>query len=495
MKKPDSSAHKSISRLFLISSAFIIFFVTAVPLPAQDTESIRALRQMGKAFAQIAEKASPAVVGIKAESLVAVSDRSYSLRQWPFGDPFEDDFFDQFFRRRSPHSRRPESQPKSRRVAQGSGFIVSADGYILTNNHVVANADTIKVKLADEREFEAKVIGTDPESEIAVIKIDANNLPTIEMADSDTLEVGEWVLAIGNPFGLSHTVTAGIVSAKGRSNVGLATYEDFIQTDAAINPGNSGGPLINLDGKVVGINTAIIGSGGNIGIGFAVPIDMAKAVYEDLIEGGAVVRGFLGVVPSDLTKAMADYFGLKDTKGVILNEVTEDSAADKAGLKQGDIIIEFNGKSVQKADKFRKQVAMLKPGTKVKVIVLREGDKKELTVELGERPAPQQLAAASRPEVLEQLGLTVRNLTDELAGRFGYEGLRGVVVTDVEAGSLAAFAGIRTGTLIMEVNRQPVKNTKEFNKAIKKATEKKSILLLIRDENHTRFVALELPKD
>jgi len=496
MKKQYPFKHKAPSLLLLMSSILIVSLVAAVPLSAQDTDSIKALRQMGKAFAQIAEKASPAVVGIKAESLVAASNRSYSFRQWPFNDPFfEDDFFDRFFRGRSPRSRRPEVQPKSRRVAQGSGFIVSNDGYILTNNHVVADADTIKVKLVDEREFEAKVIGTDPESEVAVIKIDANQLPTIELAASNTLEVGEWVLAIGNPFGLSHTVTAGIVSAKGRSGVGLTTYEDFIQTDAAINPGNSGGPLINLDGKVVGINTAIIGANGNIGIGFAVPIDMAKAVYEDLIEGGAVIRGFLGVIPSDLTEAMADYFGLKEAKGVILNEVTEDSAADKAGLKQGDIIIEFDGKPVKEANKFRKQVAMLKPGTKVKAIVLRDGRKKELTIELGERPAPQQLAAGSRPEVLEQLGLTIQNLTDELASRLGYEGLKGVVVADVEAGSLAAFAGIKTGTLIMEVNRQPVVNTKEFNKIIKKASEKKSILLLVRDENFTRFVALELPKE
>ncbi|MCX5634310.1 MAG: trypsin-like peptidase domain-containing protein, partial [Planctomycetota bacterium] len=267
-------------------------FLLITPLSAfsQDTDSINTLRQMGKAFAQIAEKASPAVVGIKVENKARRQD--YPTMQSPFdspSDPFgNDEFFERFFRRQMPRSRSPQQRQQPRSIAQGSGFIISADGYILTNNHLVGEADKILVKVRDETEVEAKIIGTDPDSDVAVIKIDKKNLSFIEFADSDKLEVGEWVLAIGNPFGLSHTVTAGIVSATGRSGVGLTKYEDFIQTDAAINPGNSGGPLLNLDGKVVGINTAIIGPGGNIGIGLAIPSNMAKSVYEQLAAGGPV---------------------------------------------------------------------------------------------------------------------------------------------------------------------------------------------------------------
>ncbi len=482
---------------YRVISTFLIllFFITPLPAPAQDTNSIDTLRQMGKAFAQIAEKASPAVVGIKAEKTVT---QDYpTIRDWPFGDPFdpfEDDLFDYFFRRRSPRRRSP--QPRARQLAKGSGFIISANGYILTNNHLVGEADEdgVTVTLADGRELTAKIIGTDPDSEVAVVKIDADNLPILELADSGALEVGEWVIAIGNPFGLSHTVTAGIVSAKGRSGVGLTTYEDFIQTDAAINPGNSGGPLLNLNGKVVGINTAIISrSGGNMGIGFAIPINMAKAVYDQLVDSGTVIRGYLGVAIQSLTPQLADSFSLKDAKGVLISEVNEGSAAEKAGLKQGDIVVEFEGQPIEKVNVLQNRVAMLKPGTKAKIVVLRDGERKTFTVKLGKRPTPAQIAKA-RSDTLEQLGLIVQNLTDDLAERLGYQGLTGVVATRAEPGSTAALAGITPGTLIMEVNRKPVKNTKDFNEAIEKAAEQGTVLLLIRNERYTRFVVLTLPK-
>jgi len=293
-----------ISSHFSLISVSLIFLLFITPLSAfgEDKSSIDTLRQMGKAFADIAEKASPAVVGIQAKQLI--TEDYLTMRDWPFGDPFDDDFFERFFGRPFRYRRSP--QRKSYRPVQGSGFIISADGYILTNNHVVRDADEITVKLADGREFEAKVIGSDPDTEVAVIKIDAKRLPALELANSDALKVGEWVIAIGNPFGLSHTVTAGIVSAKGRSGFRLAEYEDFIQTDAAINPGNSGGPLINLDGEVVGINTAIIGPGGNIGIGFAIPINIAKFIYNQLIEGGKIVYGALGVIIRDLDPDLAE---------------------------------------------------------------------------------------------------------------------------------------------------------------------------------------------
>ncbi|MHC4195578.1 MAG: Do family serine endopeptidase, partial [Planctomycetota bacterium] len=414
----------------------------------------------------------------------------------PFGDSFGDDFFDYFFKRRYPQrpSPRPEP-PKFRQMAQGSGFIVSRDGYILTNNHVVAGVDEINVKLADERSFEAKLIGTDPDSEVAVIKIDAAGLPFLELADSDKVEVGEWVLAIGNPFGLSHTVTAGIVSAKGRSGFGLADYENFIQTDAAINRGNSGGPLLDIDGRVIGINTAIFGATGNIGIGLAIPINMAKSVYSQLISGGKVVRGFLGVGIQDLTPDLAESESLeiKNTKGIVITDVTEDSAAGKIGLKQYDIIVEFNGEKVEKTNDFRNRVAMLKPGTEVKLVVLRDGTRKNFTVELGQRPEPGRLAGTPS-EAMEGLGFSVQNLTDELAERFGYEGRSGVIVNQVQSGSIAELAGIAPGVLIMEVNRQPVKNVKQFSKALKNAKKARSVLLLIDNGRYNVLLTLPLSK-
>ncbi|MHC4076190.1 MAG: trypsin-like peptidase domain-containing protein, partial [Planctomycetota bacterium] len=303
-------------------TTFLLLTFLVVPVAAQDSESIATLRRMGDAFAQIADKASPAVVGIKAETKVAQGP--FGLREWPF-DPFGDDFFDHFFRRQRPRRRSPQHR---KQVSQGSGFIISPDGYILTNNHLVGKTEKIMVKLADDKEYEGKLIGADPDSDVAVIKIEAEDLKCLELADSDKLKVGEWVIAIGNPFGFSHTVTAGIVSAKGRSGVGLAAYEDFIQTDAAINPGNSGGPLLNLDGEVVGINTAIISrSGGNMGIGLAIPVNMAKGIYEQLIESGTVARGFLGVNIQSLTADLAESLGLeRETKGVIIPEVMKDSA-------------------------------------------------------------------------------------------------------------------------------------------------------------------------
>ncbi len=486
--------NKATPRLCLISALFVLLlFISPAPAFAKDDGDIDTLRQMGKAFAEIAEKASPAVVGIKAEK--TITWEYPTMPEWPFGepfDPFDDDFFDRFFRWRSPRRRSPQ-QRKYQQIAQGSGFIISADGYILTNNHLAEDAGKITVILADGEEFEAETIGTDPESDIAVLKIDDDDLPCLELADSDALKVGEWVLAIGNPFGLTHTVTAGIVSAKGRGGFRLTEFENYIQTDAAINPGNSGGPLLNLDGEVVGINTFIIsGSGGFMGIGFAIPINIAKSVYPQLIESGKVVHGFLGVAIQDLTDELAKSFGLKNTKGVLISEVTEDSAAEKAGLKQGDIVVELDGQGVEKVNVLQSRIAMRKPGTSVKVVVLRDGKRKTLTVELGERPPEQIIAGQS--EILEELGLTVNNLTDDLAERLGFEGLTGVVVTGVESGSEANRKGITAGTLIMKVNRTQVSNVKEFNEAVEQAGKEGAILLLINDGRYIRFAVLKLPK-
>lgn len=480
-------------------SAFLIFLLSISPVSAlaEDSSSIDTLRQMGKAFAQISEKASPAVVGITASQVVT---REHSTTpDWPFADPFDDDFFERFFghpfpRQRPEQRRYHQPQRRYNRPVQGSGFIVSADGYILTNNHVVQDAETITVKLVDGREFEANVIGTDPDSEIAVIKIDANKLSVLEMADSDKLEVGEWVIAIGNPFGLSHTVTAGIVSAKGRSGFRLAEYEDFIQTDAAINPGNSGGPLINLDGEAVGINTAIVGPGGNIGIGFAIPINMAKFIYSKLIKGEPIARGVLGIYIEDVDPDMAESLELDETKGVVVGTVVEDSPAEKAGMKRYDVIIELDGEKVEKANEFRNRVAMMKPGTEVTMVVIRNGRRKTLKAELGDRSQESQ-SSKTLSKTLEQLGLVVQNLTDDLAGRLGYKDQKGVIVASVEPGSPAARKGITSGMLIMEVDQKPINNTKEFSEAIEKAAKTGKVLLLINDGRYHHLVVLKLPKE
>ncbi len=483
-----------VTRGFVAYTLFILLAISPISVFADSQDSIATLRQMGKAFASIADKASPAVVGVKSESTIT---REY--RQSPFGDqyfdPFGDDLFDYFFRR-SPRQRQQPRRYQEPRTAKGSGFIISSDGYILTNNHVVDEAEKVEIELTDGRKYTAEITGKDPDSDVAVLKIDAKDLQYLELADSDKLEVGEWVLAIGNPLGLSHTVTAGIVSAKGRSRLGLATLEDFIQTDAAINFGNSGGPLINLDGKVVGINSAIAGSTGNIGIGFAVPINMAKYAYQQILESGTVERGLLGVSNiEDLTPDNATFFGLEeDTKGVLIPNVIEGSAADKAGLTHNDVILEVNGQQVESAIDLQTRIAMLKPGTKVELTIWRDGKRNKISVELGKRSSVDQLTGNLQTETAKELGFAVENLTDELKERYGYENQTGVVVKDINPGSQAARSGIAQGTLIKEVNRRPVRNTREFNQAVERAKKQGSnrIMLLVNIEGTNYFVFLRL---
>jgi serine protease Do len=493
------SSIKKNTRHIVVAALSFLFLAAPLSLFAEDKledkESLAMLRQMGKALAKVAERASPAVVGLEAQKTVV---RDYStFENLPFGDesdPFGDDFWNFFRYRRSPSPRQRTPQPrKDVTTAKGSGFIISSDGYILTNNHMVGDAEKINIELGDGRKFTAKRVGADPETDVAVVKIEADKLPYLELADSDSVEVGEWVLAIGNPLGFSHTVTAGIVSAKGRSGLNLATYENFIQTDAAINFGNSGGPLINLDGKVVGINTAIVGPGGNIGIGFAIPINMAKNIAEQLMKGGGIERGYLGLLPQDLSPELAEEFGLKDKKGVLVPEVSEGSAADKAGLKHNDVILELNGQPVESADEFRNKIAMIKPGTDVKLTIWRDGEKKTITATLAKRPPLEELAGA--PDVTETLGFTVSSITDELASRYGYKGPpSGVVVTNVESGSQAEQVGIAPGAVIKEVNRAQVRNLQEFNDAIEKAREKGMVLLLVKRERYTFYALLAIPK-
>ncbi|MFA6187520.1 MAG: Do family serine endopeptidase [Phycisphaerae bacterium] len=460
-------------------------FCFAAPAENKDREM---LRNTGEVFAEIAEKVTPAVVFVSVEQEV-------SRQQTTFGDPFEqfnDEFFRRFFDQRMPHPQQQPKQQKQIRKGQGSGFIITADGFILTNNHVVENANKITVKLSDERELIAKVIGTDPETDVAVIKVDANNLPFVELGDSDKLKVGQWVIAIGNPFGLSHTVTAGIVSAKGRSKIGLTEYEDFIQTDAAINFGNSGGPLLNIDGKVVGINSAIFsGGGGYMGIGFAIPVNMAKYVYQQIVAEGKVTRGYLGIYGEDITADMAKLFGIENQKGIVVNKLLADGPAAKGGVERGDIIIKKDSKAVDDWNKFRNEIARTAPGTKIELTVIREGKEKELTVELDPRESKAATAQAAEKQS-KQIGITVQDLTDELAKQFGYEEKSGVIVTEVDPSSQAAEIGIAPGTLITEVNRQKVEDSKSFWELIGKAQD--SVLLYVQQGEIARYVAIKFNK-
>lgn len=486
----DSESSKSQKFAKCMMVLFLLVFVVRSPAAfAQNRQSIAALERMGDAFASVAEAASPAVVGIRAEWTVQ--------RQAAATPGLPEDFFEYFFRRRMPQQ---QQQPQERRQrAQGSGFIISKSGYILTNSHVVDQADSVKVDLQNGDTVEAEVIGTDPESDVAVIKVESENLPTLDLADSDGLKVGEWVLAIGNPLGLSHTVTAGIVSAKGRSGLRIASYENFIQTDAAINMGNSGGPLIDLQGRAVGINTAIVGpGGGNIGIGFAIPMNMAKDIADQLRETGSVERGYLGVVPQEVTREMAEAFGLDTARGVAIPQVTDGSAADEAGLQRNDVIVEFDGKEVTSETQFRNQVAQQKPGESVEVVVLRDGQRKTLTVTLDQRPSVEQMSRRTRPKPssrgAQRLGLVVQNLTADLAKQFGYDDRTGVIVARVTPGSQAAEKGIRPGFLIEEVNRQPIDNVEEFENAVA-GSEVDRILLLVSTGQTSRYVTLNLVED
>jgi serine protease Do len=400
----------------------------------------------------------------------------------PFRDFFGEDFFERFF----------GEPPQRERRSLGSGVIIDKGGYILTNNHVIEQADEIEVRLSDKRKFTAKVIGKDPKTDLAVIKIDApSDLPVAKLGDSAKIRIGEWAIAIGNPFGLDQTVTVGVISAVGRSDVGITTYEDFIQTDASINPGNSGGPLLNLNGEVIGINTAIVATGQ--GIGFAIPINMAREIKDRLIAQGRVVRGWLGVGIQELTEELAAQFGVKPNDGVLVGNVMKDSPAERGGLRPGDIIQELNGTKISGVHQLQKEVAQASVGSQARLKVLRERESMTLTVALGEQPTD--VATASEPEsqpaeVAERFGLTVQDLTPELRSQLRLGTVEGVMVSSTDEDSPAARAGIRPGDVITEANRAPVKSARDFSRILGQVRRGQNLLLLVRRDGNSRFVVL-----
>ena len=482
-----------------IAAKLILLCATLFAMSAASADNgVESLRQTGKAFATVARQVSPSVVSIKIEgSKSSTPFTTPSGKEWPFDNDFLRRFFGDDFPG-APQQKRP-LKPKSKRrvIGQGSGFVFKTGKganrgktYILTNSHVVRHAGKIHVKFKDGREFDAKVTGRDPHSDVAIIEIKARGFKPLALADSSAIEVGEWVVAIGNPFGLSHTLTAGIVSAKGRTSVGINDYEDFIQTDAAINPGNSGGPLVNLDGDVVGINTAIFSrSGGHMGIGFAIPSNLASAIAGQLIDHGEVTRGFLGITVQALTPELADMFKVKSSKGILVASVAKDSPAQKAGLRQGDVVLKYRNRPVSDIGQFRNQVALTPPGKQVSLTILRNGKTKNLRVKIGELSEDKQ-AAQNDEQSTSEIGVSVQTITPQLAKRFEAKVGEGVVVTEVEPGSIASLAGIRAGTIILQVDKKPVNSAKTFQQAIKKSANSKRALLLVRSGNMQRFVAL-----
>ena len=422
-------------------------------------------------FTQLAEMVGPAVVNIRAVKTIKGGGPVFRhFQRDPRGpkDPFRD-FFDRFFG--------DEMQKEFKQPSLGSGFIIDKAGFVVTNNHVIEGADQIKVKLDDESEFDAQVIGRDPSTDIALLKLKTDHdLPVAKLGDSKNLKVGQWVVAIGSPFGLERTVTAGIVSAKGRV-IGSGPYDDFIQTDASINPGNSGGPLINMQGEVVGINTAIVASGQ--GIGFAIPINLAKGIISQLKSEGEVTRGWLGVAIQDLSPEMADYYGIERDKGVFVADVFKGDPADEAGIQPKDIIIEVDGKTIETSRQLTGMIASLEVGATASVKVLRKGKAKTFEVKLGKRDDQKMASRSPEQEQAEELGIRVSDMTSELAQRFNISETAGVIVIGVDADSKAGEADVRVGDIIKEINRQEIENVKDYRAALEGIAAGKSVNLFV----------------
>jgi len=466
----------------IISSVRLLIagLVLLVAAPAVSTA-----KTVSPDFVELSKKMTPTVVNIR--TVKNVKPKQKVRRPQTPHDKFFDDFFGQFF------NEMPQ-QRQRREQSLGTGFIISAEGYVLTNNHVINGADEVMVKLSDGRELKGEIKGADEKLDLALVKItDSHTLPFAELGDSDALEVGEWVMAIGNPFGLAHTVTAGIVSAKGRV-IGSGPYDDFIQTDASINPGNSGGPLFNSVGQVIGINTAIIAGGGG-GIGFAIPINIAKTVVSQLRDSGKVTRGYLGIRFQPLNADLAKSFGLETDKGALIANVDKDTPAERAGLKAGDIILEYDGKPINEGNELPRYVALTPIDKKVKLVIFRDGSKQDVSVVVGKLKDGESESAAvtGGSAENEKIGISVQELTKELAGRFGIKDSKGLVVTDVKQGSPAEEMGVTAGALIIEINGQRPETVDKFNTVVSKLKKGDVVrLLLRRPDGATQYVAMKV---
>ncbi len=472
-------------RRALRSGAFacVVFlvFLSFTVLPLNVSPAFALGQQGPPSFADLADHVKNTVVNISTTQTIKENPmQPFTGPNSPFRDFFGDDFFKKFF------GEMPQGQMKTH--ALGSGFIIDQSGLILTNNHVVEKADEIKIKIVSGKEYDAKVVARDSKTDIALIKVKADSdFPKpAQLGDSDAMRVGDWVMAVGNPFGLGHTVTAGIISAKGRV-IGAGPYDDFLQTDAAINPGNSGGPLFNMDAQVVGLNTAIVAQGQ--GIGFAIPVNVAKDILPQL-KSGKVVRGWLGIMIQDITPELAESFGVKESKGVIVADVVKDGPADTAGIKRGDVVTTLNGKEIENAHALSRFVAATAPGTQATLQVMRDGKTRDIKIAIGTMPEE---TSTEKAETKESMwGITVQNITPEISQRFGWdENERGAVISEIQPGSPAAEARLRAGDLIKEVNRQKIQNVRDYNQAIQKPKKGESVLLLVKRGQNTFYVALK----
>lgn len=475
MNQGDVKKQKLI-RYALVTSIMMLFMIgqgaqAAVAGPG---------RKAPPSFADLADKIKYSVVNISTTQVVKGSPLTpFFGSNAPFGQFFGDEFFKNFF------GNMPRGEMKTH--ALGSGFAISEGGLILTNNHVIEKATEIRVKLENGKEYDAKVVGKDPKTDLALVQVkpDADFPEPVSLGDSDAIRVGDWVMAVGNPFGLGHTVTTGIISAKGRI-IGAGPYDDFLQTDAAINPGNSGGPLFNMEGEVVGINTAIIAQGQNIG--FAIPVNVARDLLPQL-KSGKVIRGWLGVMIQDITPDLARSFHLKEAKGVLISQVTEGSPAEEAGLRRGDVIVRFRSQEVKNAHALSRLVADTAPNTKIVIDIIRDGKEKMAEVTIGTMPQKGEGQLAGKPGTW---GLTVQDITPELAQQLGLNpGEQGVVISSVQSGSPAAEAGLRPGDVVKEVNRQDIRNLDDYNQTLEKAKQEGSLLLVIKRGGSTLYVVLK----
>src|SRR5512136_1293827 len=451
-------------------------------LTKTEKDQLTTARSLGQAFVEVAKKVQPAVVNITTEKTVTLKPWERFGEDFFKGSPFED-----FFRGFGFSPRDKEKEFKQKKKGGGSGVIVDKEGYVLTNNHVIEGADRVKVRLNDGREFTATVKGQDSRTDLAVLDINSKDLPVATLGDSDQLEVGEWAIAIGSPFGLEHTVTVGVISAKGRSGLGTGTSEDFIQTDASINPGNSGGPLVNIDGDVIGINAMIIQPGQ--GIGFAIPINLARTIMLELIKTGKVIRPWVGIGLQDITADLMKFFNLKEKEGALISQVYEGSPAEKAGLKVGDVVIEVDGVKIKNSQDLVREVLKKKVGQKVNFVVLREGKRLEISVATAQMPEKIGQRGPAKP-AKEWFGLRVSNVTPDIAKQLGLTKTQGVVIVGVQPNSTAQAAGLKPGDIILEINRQKIFNEDDYRTAMEKAKPEQGVLFLIDREGSTFFVTL-----